>query len=165
MNKTLTISDQLAELGTLENNEEKAPQRVGARLIDEHFNPDSSAKLDDESIANLLYFLTDIQVRDYALGSLGGDTKTIIGVLTRLIESAPEDSEYVNAPATLMAALSYEAEDNDNAVKFLKMASNNYSLALLLRRVFAAGWNPASFAAMRNELHPKVVAGIFGDKE
>jgi hypothetical protein len=39
---------------------------------------------------------------------------------------------------------------------------DQYSLAHLLRRVFTAGWPPQSFSAMRIELHPKVVAAIFG---
>jgi hypothetical protein len=32
----------------------------------------------------------------------------------------------------------------------------------LLRRVMAAGWQPSEFGRMREDLHPKVTAGIFG---
>jgi hypothetical protein len=28
----------------------------------------------------------------------------------------------------------------------------------------AAGWQPSEFGRMREELHPKVVAGIFGEE-
>ena len=49
-----------------------------------------------------------------------------------------------------------------NGRVFVRGLGDRYSLALLLRRVFTAGWPPQSFSAMRAELHPKVVAGIFG---
>jgi hypothetical protein len=38
----------------------------------------------------------------------------------------------------------------------------NYPLALLLRRVFCAGWPSSSFAMMRGELHPRICATLFG---
>jgi hypothetical protein len=72
---------------------------------------------------------------------------------------------YVAPIASLFAALAYESGDGALAHRALDRAladSNGYALALLLRRVFTAGWPPESFAAMRRELHPKVCAGIFG---
>ena len=47
----------------------------------------------------------------------------------------------------------------------LSNANQNYSLAMLLARVFEAGWPAEAFGNMRDELHPKVVAGIFGEDE
>jgi hypothetical protein len=67
--------------------------------------------------------------------------------------------------ASLFAALAYESGDGALAHRALDRALadiNGYALALLLRRVFTAGWPPQSFAAMRRELHPKVSSGIFG---
>jgi hypothetical protein len=40
-------------------------------------------------------------------------------------------------------------------------ADGQYPLALLLKRVFAAGWPAETFATMRTELHPKITAAIF----
>jgi hypothetical protein len=61
--------------------------------------------------------------------------------------------------------MAYERGEGALAHKALDRAfadDDQYSLALLLRRVFTAGWPPESFTAMRAQLHPKVVAGIFG---
>jgi len=162
---TLTINDQLVELGTLENNEERVVQRVGAKLISE-FLLSEADKQNEETIANVLYYLTDIQVRDYALGLLDpAQPDKFRPALSVLLEAAPTDTAYINAPACLLAALEYEQDNKEDALVMLSNASENYSLAMLLSRVFAAGWPAESFSNMRNELHPKVVAGIFGEDE
>jgi hypothetical protein len=60
--------------------------------------------------------------------------------------------------------MAYENGDGALAQKALDRAIEDdpsYPLAGLLRRVFNAGWPPESFAQMRRELHPKVVAAIF----
>ena len=157
----MTINDHLVELGSLVDNKEQSVQRVGARLVEQYF-ASSSTEQGDEVVVNVLYYLTDIQVRDYALG-LMDTTKsdTLIPALTHLIELAPTDTEYMNAPASLLAQVQYEMGNTADALLTLSNAQHNYSLALLLRRVFTSGWEPASFAAMRKELHPKVTAGIF----
>ena len=162
MTLTMTINDHLVELGSLVDNKEQSVQRVGARLVEQYF-ASSSTEQGDEVVVNVLYYLTDIQVRDYALG-LMDTTKsdTLIPALTHLIELAPTDTEYMNAPASLLAQVQYEMGNTADALLTLSNAQHNYSLALLLRRVFTSGWEPASFAAMRKELHPKVTAGIFG---
>ena len=75
---------------------------------------------------------------------------------------------YVAPVATLFSAVNYERGDGSMASKALDMAfadQANYPLAKLLKRVYAAGWPPESFAKMRTELHPKVVATLFGDAE
>ena len=161
MTLTMTINDHLVELGSLVDNKEQSVQRVGARLVEQYF-ASSSTEQGDEVVVNVLYYLTDIQVRDYALG-LMDTTKsdTLIPALTHLMELAPTDTEYMNAPASLLAQVQYEMGNTADALLTLSNAQHNYSLALLLRRVFTSGWEPASFAAMRKELHPKVTAGIF----
>lgn len=162
---TMTLNDLLVELGSLGDNKDTAPQRVGARLVQEYLETCKEYHaLDTEQLANLLYYLTDIQVRDYVLGLLNVEQAyTQEYALRYLLEAAPTDTEYINAPATLLAVLQYEQGRSTDAFITLSNASENYSLAQLLRRVFTAGWEPEGFAQMRNELHPQVAAGIFGE--
>ena len=163
MTLTMTIKDHLVELGTLAGNEDKAAQRVGARLVEEFFA--SPTKQSDEVLVNVLYYLTDIQVRDYTLGLLDPSTPDKFRpALSVLLEAAPTDTDYINAPACLLAALEYEQDNKEDALIMLSNASEDYSLGKLLTRVFASGWPASAFGNMREELHPKVVAGIFGDE-
>ena len=119
---------------------------------------------DLELVARVIGRLSDIQVRDFALGShTDEDLDTYFLMWRQLMRMAPVG--YVAPIASLFAALAYESGDGALAHRGLDRAladSNGYSLALLLRRVFTAGWPPESFAAMRRELHPKVCVGIFG---
>jgi hypothetical protein len=101
---TMTINDHLVELGSLVDNKEQSVQRVGARLVEQYF-ASSSTEQGDEVVVNVLYYLTDIQVRDYALGLMDtSKSDTLIPALTHLMELAPTDTEYMNAPASLLAA-------------------------------------------------------------
>ena len=119
---------------------------------------------DLELVARVIGRLSDIQVRDFALGShTDEDIDTYFLMWRQIMRMAPVG--YVAPIASLFAALAYESGDGALAHRALDRAladSNGYSLALLLRRVFTAGWPPQSFAAMRRELHPKVCTGIFG---
>jgi hypothetical protein len=119
---------------------------------------------DLELAARVIGRLSEIQVRDFALGSHNDEEiETYFTMWRALLRIAP--TGYVAPIASLFAALAYESGDGALAHRALDRALadvNGYSLALLLRRVFTAGWPPQSFAAMRRELHPKVCAGIFG---
>jgi len=119
---------------------------------------------DLDLVARVIGRLSDIQVRDFALGShTDEDIDNFFLMWRQLMRMAP--AGYVAPIASLFAALAYESGDGALAHRALDRALadiNGYSLALLLRRVFTAGWPPQSFAAMRRELHPKVCAGIFG---
>jgi hypothetical protein len=119
---------------------------------------------DLELTARVMGRLADIQVRDFALGShTDEDIDSYFLMWRQLMRMAPVGQ--VAPVASLFAALAYESGDGALAHRALDRALadiNGYSLALLLRRVFTAGWPPQSFAAMRRELHPKVCAGIFG---
>ncbi|QLL25222.1 DUF4192 domain-containing protein [Actinobacteria bacterium IMCC26103] len=121
---------------------------------------------DLELIARVIGRLSDIQVRDFALGThTEEDIDNFFLMWRHLMRMAPPG--FVAPIASLFAALAYESGDGALAHRALDRAladSNGYSLALLLRRVFTAGWPPESFAAMRRELHPKVCAGIFGEE-
>ena len=119
---------------------------------------------DQDLIAHVLGRLSDIQVRDFALGS--HDADSAVGYRTmwmHLLRSAPPG--FVAPVASLAAAIAYESGDGALARAALDRAfadGATYSLALLLHRVFSTGWPPESFAHMRSELHPKVCAAIFG---
>ena len=119
---------------------------------------------DRELVARVIGRLSEIQVRDFALGSHTDETTEHYWAMWRdLLLIAPRG--FVAPIASLFAAMAYERGEGALAHKALDRAladDDQYSLALLLRRVFTAGWPPQSFTAMRAELHPKVVAGIFG---
>ena len=163
MTTAMTINDQLVELGTLVDNQDKVIQRAGAIMIETLFN--ESEYISQDEIAKALFYLTDIQVRDYALGLLIPSTPDMFRpALSLLVESAPTDTDYINGPACLLAALEYEQDNKADALLMLSNASENYSLAQLLNRVFTANWPANAFGRMRDELHPKVAAGIFEDE-
>lgn len=113
--------------------------------------------------ARMIGRMSDVQVRDYALGIHNEENFDLyFGIWRELLRIAP--AGYVAPIACIVAAMSYEAGDGALAQKALDRAltdDDRYPLALLLRRVFNAGWPPQSFAQMRGELHPKVVAAIF----
>jgi hypothetical protein len=119
---------------------------------------------DRELTARVIGRLSDIQVRDFALGSHNDETADAYWQMWRdLLLIAPRG--FVAPIASIFAALAYERGEGALAHKALDRAladDERYSLALLLRRVFTAGWPPQSFSAMRAQLHPKVVAAIFG---
>ena len=119
---------------------------------------------DRELVARVIGRISDIQVRDFALGSHNDETADAYWQMWRdLLLIAPRG--FVAPIASIFAALAYERGEGALAHKALDRAladDERYSLALLLRRVFTAGWPPQSFSAMRAELHPKVVAAIFG---
>lgn len=106
--------------------------------------------------------LRDIQVRDYALGIINNSTvDSIMNALNHMVELTPK--KYISAPASLLAITYYETGQPTRARETLAIAKEDYSLAQLLSRVFEAGWPKESFQTMREELHPKVVATIFGE--
>jgi hypothetical protein len=160
------MHDQLTELGVLTNNESPAVQRVGARLIDKYFSSYPASDLDMETTALVLYYMTDIQVRDYAMGLLDTYSKLSIELgLKHLVDQAPTDSIYISGPASILAQLYYEQGNTADAFLTLTNAQPDYSLARLLDRVFRASAPKEMFAAMRKELHPQVVKNIFGEEE
>jgi hypothetical protein len=164
MTTTLTMNDRLIELGVLGDQKDKAIQRKGATLVDAYFMSFTESDVDDETTALVLHYLTDIQVRDFALGIID-KYKNVLPALNYLLDKAPTDTAFINAPAALLATYLYERGDSANAAITLSNAQPFYNLSALLRRVMTAGWQPSEFAKMRAVLHPKVVAGIFGEEE
>jgi len=113
--------------------------------------------------ARVLGRLSDIQIRDFALGS--HNEKSIVtyqNMWSELLALAP--SGFIAPVASRCAAIAYERADKESAAQYLRRAiadDARYSLATLLQRVFASGWPVNAFAAMRADLHPKVCAMIF----
>lgn len=114
-------------------------------------------------VARMIGRMSDVQVRDYALGVHSEDTYDLYFTMWReLLRLAPVG--FIAPIACIVAAMAYEGGDGALAQKALDRAiesDGDYPLAALLRRVFNAGWPPESFAQMRAELHPKVIASIF----
>jgi hypothetical protein len=119
-----------------------------------------------ERIALILVRLHDLQVRDYAMGITSDENIDTLWSMWRwLMRIAPDG--YVAPVATLFAVTSYERGDGALAQRALERAfddDSKYPLARLLRRSFAAGWPPSSFAQMRVDLHPKICAKLFGQE-
>lgn len=119
--------------------------------------------IDDERIAaDALVGLSDIQVRDFAIGSHGDENLELHQKLWQaLLEIAPPG---FRAPvATLLALVHYEGRDSQAARSALERSlcdDPHYSLAHLLQKTFAAGWPPEAFTTMRHELHPKLRAEL-----
>jgi hypothetical protein len=166
--KEFVASVERARIGA-EGEPLQAAQRNGALSVLDLASRFIAASLgrdihrDQELSALVLGSLSDIQVRDFALGSHDEASIDVYWAMWRyLVRIAP--AGYVAPAASLLSALSYEKGEGALAQRCLDRALEDdpsYSLAGLLRRVFNAGWPPQSFAAMRKDLHPKVCAGIF----
>ena len=142
-------------------------QRAGALAFNDllaNFTKDGTCK-DKALIALVLVRLNDLQVRDYAMGFTTTENIGAISSMWQwLLSIVP--SEHIAPVASLYSAVSYEQGEGALAVKLLDQAlaaQSAYPLALLLRRVYAAGWPAESFATMRKELHPKVCAALFSE--
>jgi hypothetical protein len=140
-------------------NKEQEGARAVAKLM-QNFETENLAL-----IAKVLGSLTDIQVRDFSLGLHAAENIDQYWSNWRyLLRVAPPG--FVAPVATIFAAISYERGFGAIAQRGLDRAFDDesmYSLAALLRRIFAAGWPPTALTQMRAELHPKVRQGIFGD--
>ena len=117
---------------------------------------------DKTLLALVLVRLHDLQVRDYAMGITTEENIAHLWSLWRgILQITP--AHYVAPVATLFSATCYELGDTALALRALERAlddDSRYSMAKLLRRVYAAGWPPLSFREMRRDLHPKVCASL-----
>lgn len=160
------ISLELELLSEIDyRNDPKPGQREGVdavkKLIAGHL--EMSRSEDAALIALVLIRLRDLQVRDFALGCMEVESlRQHLDMWRGIVRIAP--TPYVAPPATLLSAMAYEAGEEELAKAALAealQADDQYPLALLLKRVFAAGWPAETFATMRTELHPKITAAIF----
>ena len=121
-----------------------------------------SRMIEEEAIKTATLGISlSVQIRDYALGAIGQalDSEDSVSFIKALEAVGGESAALVAIEAAYLYELGNTAEANKALDKALEL-QNGHSLALLLRRVFSAGWPPASFVAMRRELHPKVEAGL-----
>jgi hypothetical protein len=154
---TFALTPESADLNLLQRDVATAVIDLSMQFADRGYN------CDIELISQVIGRLSDIQVRDFALGTHNAKTFDIYwNMWLYLLRVAPKG--FVAPIACLFATLAYERGDSELAYRALDRATVDdpkYSLTLLLRRVFGSGWPAAAFAAMRVELHPKVTAGIF----
>ncbi|MFM8366495.1 MAG: DUF4192 domain-containing protein [Candidatus Nanopelagicaceae bacterium] len=141
-------------------------QRDGAEsilLLADFYSQNGFCK-DYDLMARVLGRLSDIQVRDFALGCHTDQTINSYWAMWRdLLRIAPP--KFVAPVASVFASIAYENGEGALAHRALDRAIEDdpeYSLARLLRRVFSSGWPPSGFAQLRSELHPRVTATIFG---
>lgn len=146
-----------------------ALEREGALAVNELATEFSDLGIveDNQLVALVLVRLHDVQVRDFAMGLVTDQNISVLAALWRwMLKIAPPG--FIAPVATLFAATSYEDGDGALAQRALDRAledDSRYPMALLLRKVFSAGWPPAQFAEMRAELHPRVCAVLFPPKE
>ena len=116
-----------------------------------------------ETISKLIYSINnEIQIRDYFLGLPNVfSVETCRSFLSYVGASVDESESY--SIFTILSAYFYELDEVELATLSLATAlqiKSDYSLALLLERVYQAGWSPKAFVQMRDELHEKVVNGL-----
>jgi len=140
-------------------------QREGALAVDQMISEfdEKGVEVGRDLVALVLVRLRDLQVRDYALGIADSENHLLLTSLWRWLTSlAPQG--FAAAPATLFSELMYESGEGAIATRALERAladTPDYPLAKLLRRTYAAGWEPAQFRQMRSELHPRICQALF----
>ena len=162
----------LAELAQIDPIDYFAPdfnrlQREGALAVDRliaEFD-EKGVEVGRDLVALVLVRLRDLQIRDYALGIADSENHLLLTSLWRWLTSlAPQG--FAAAPATLYSELMYESGEGAIATRALERAladTPDYPLAKLLRRTYAAGWEPSQFRQMRSELHPRICQALFAD--
>ena len=162
--KKASVQDELGqfEMGVSE-------QQHAAKLVENFYNNFAILKdnVDEATLtmmtAATILALKDIQVRDYAMGMIDPKEDKATSFFQFLTKHAPH--KYNAAPTTLLALTYYEKHEDGKANEALTPAlAQRYSLAMLLNRVFQTNWPAGTFNKMREELHPKVTAVIFGGK-
>ena len=154
---TFAMSPDMSDLNLLQRDGATAVIDLSMQFADRGY------QCDVELMSQVLGRLRDIQVRDFALGTHNAQSFDIYwNMWLYLLRVAPVG--FIAPVACLFATLAYEKGDNELAYRTLDRATQDdpkYALTILLRRVFGSGWPAGAFAAMRVELHPKVMAGIF----
>lgn len=162
------IEDALSEISEINYDGDTVLrlQRLGAVAVKDLMTQFAKAgTVDDyQLIALVLRRLTDLQVRDYAMGLTTADNLDLaFNFWHWLLQLAP--TGLIAPVAAIFSTVAYESGETDLAQSSLDRSFADqieYPLAKLLRRVYCTGWPAESFAAMRAELHPKVCASLFG---
>ena len=145
-------------------NDPTSQQRDGANSVLDFLHDFKIDRIcrDKRLVATVLVRLKDLQVRDFALGSMDQESDLYFDAWRWLLTKAP--AGYIAAPATLLAVAAYERGDGalaNVALNKAKADQPNYSLIELLEQLFRSGKPPTIFAELRAELHPKVCAALF----
>lgn len=118
---------------------------------------------DNEVIARVIVGMTDVHVRDYAMGMHDDAQLHAADELWRcLITLTPQG--LVAPVATVLAAVAFERGDGALAQRALDRAFDDrpgYPMAALLRQALESGWGPESMASMRRELRPAVMEAVW----
>lgn len=159
------IVEMIGRISPIDYENDPTPQqREGANAIVDFLHDFEVDRIcrDKRLVATVLVRLKDLQVRDFALGVMNGDTDLYFDAWRWLVTKAPIG--FVSAPATLFAVAAYERGDGAMANVALEKAESdqpNYSMISLLRQLFRSGRPPKIFSDLRAELHPKVCAALF----
>jgi hypothetical protein len=116
---------------------------------------------EDSNWARIIASFDNLAIRDYALGVSVMNPEIATMQLNALLNACP--IALASAPATILAILSYSAGNTGQSLSYLDKARHTYPLAILIKRIMVAGWPADNFATMTQELHPKVMADIFGE--
>jgi hypothetical protein len=159
------IVEMMGRIAPIDYDRDPTPiQREGANSILDFlhdFEVDGICR-DKRLVARVLVRLKDLQVRDFALGTMDREKELYFDAWKWLLKKAP--AGFVAAPATLFAVAAYERGDGAMANLALTIAESdqpNYSMINLLKQLFRSGKPPTIFADLRAELHPKVCAALF----
>ena len=125
-------------------------------------------EIEDNMLEVITYAVNnDLQIRDYFLG-LPADFPMQVCVDFVNYLSRLTNAENCYAYDTISAMYHIERGNKPLATTLLEGAeiiNPNYNLIKLAKRVIAAEWPGSALTTMREELHPKVVAGIAEDSD
>ena len=103
-----------------------------------------------------------IQVRDFVMGIPSEhDVNYVANWLAYVGNKTPE--VYDVPIATIMSSFYYSVGNEESATFYVEKALNsnpNYSLAVLLKKVYQSNWGADGIVDMRNNLHVKVKAEL-----
>ena len=138
-------------------------RKQACELIAESLNND--IELTGEKLeAVILAVNSDLQVRDWLIG-LPNRWSLEEGIKFMQYMCVHAPSEDLVPFVALQAMYYYELNNTSRATALLNYAlrlDKDYSLALLLKRVFQAGWPAEEFKVMRDQLDPKIIENCYG---
>lgn len=140
-------------------------RREAVELIERSIQ--SNVILEDSDLEIVVFAANeDVQVRDWLMGlPIKHGISESIDWLTKIASKLTmEDSVPFLA---VQASLHYENNETDKAksvLKYVKNVNPEYTLAILLTRVFDSKWPGESFTMMRRELQPMVVEACLGEE-
>jgi hypothetical protein len=105
----------------------------------------------------------NLQIRDFLMGVQLETQIDFVGEYISLLGNVIEKEKAIPL-ATIFCGYLYQIEQKEYASEFLDNVleiNPEYSLAILLKRVFNSEWPPSELKKMAEMLHTKVVDGIY----